>query len=113
MAPKILRLTLKKEWFDLITSGAKRFEYREYKDHWISRLTKKIWNDQFLSFKEFDEIHFTNGYGHDKPFMRLAYKGICIAEGSQLFTEHNEPINPDGYYFVIELGSVLEVKNND
>ena len=32
---KVLHLTLKKEWFDLILSGDKKIEYREIKNHWV------------------------------------------------------------------------------
>jgi len=32
----ILRLTIKKEWFDMIQSGEKKEEYREIKPYWIS-----------------------------------------------------------------------------
>ena len=35
---KILKLTLKKQYFDQIISGEKLEEYREVKKHWISRL---------------------------------------------------------------------------
>jgi hypothetical protein len=31
---KILYLTLKKKWFDMILSGEKKEEYREIKEHW-------------------------------------------------------------------------------
>ncbi len=35
---KILKLTLKKKWFDLILSGDKKEEYREIKPYWVRRL---------------------------------------------------------------------------
>ena len=34
-----LQLSLKKKWFDMILSGEKKEEYREVKNHWISRFT--------------------------------------------------------------------------
>lgn len=36
---KTLKLTLKKQWFDMIASGVKKEEYREIKPYFISRLT--------------------------------------------------------------------------
>jgi len=30
----ILHLTVKKKWFDLIASGDKKIEYREFKSYW-------------------------------------------------------------------------------
>ncbi len=38
MAEKILHLTLKKKWFDMIAYGEKPEEYREIKPYWITRL---------------------------------------------------------------------------
>lgn len=38
---KILHLTLKKEWFDMVASGEKPEEYREIKPYWQSRLEGK------------------------------------------------------------------------
>jgi len=32
--PKVLHLTLEREWFDQIAKGLKRHEYREYKPYW-------------------------------------------------------------------------------
>lgn len=34
----ILKLTLKKKWFDMIESGVKLEEYREIKPYWMARL---------------------------------------------------------------------------
>jgi hypothetical protein len=52
MSMKILTLNLKKEWFDDIKSGKKKFEYREYKPYWIKR----------LEGKNFDKIKICLGY---------------------------------------------------
>ena len=35
---KILELSLKKEWYDMIECGEKREEYREVKPYWVKRL---------------------------------------------------------------------------
>ena len=63
---KILHLTLKKKWFDLISSGEKKTEYREMKPYWKKR----------LEGREFTEIHFKNGYSKDAPFMRIECEGM-------------------------------------
>ena len=49
---RILHLTLKKKWFDMIASGEKREEYRELKPYWHKRLMDKT----------YDAIKFRNGY---------------------------------------------------
>ncbi len=82
---KILRLTLYKKWFDKIASGEKKEEYRENKPYWKARLSKK----------NYDEVHFKNGYNPDSPFMRVKCLGID-------FDKHNNR-------FVIKLGEVLEI----
>lgn len=64
---KILYLTLKKKWFDLIFSGEKKVEYREMKPYWNKRL-KGGW----------DYIQFVNGYGKHRPYMRIKFEGMYI-----------------------------------
>jgi len=104
---KILRLTLHKKWFDLIASGKKHIEYREHKPHWISRLMNKGG-----PVKQFDEIHFANGYGNNRPFMRTGFDGIVTftpGEGPSFFEPHNgEELT--GRTFAIFIGEVLEVR---
>lgn len=94
---KILHLTLKKKWFDLIASGEKVEEYREVKPYWTKRLVKNG------KFKHFDEVYFKNGYGKDSPFMRVEFIRIvfsksCMSDGEELY--------------VVELGEILEIKNH-
>ena len=104
MKQRILHLTLNRKWFDLISKGKKVFEYREYKPHWISRLLKD-------GTKNFNEVHFTNGYGKNRPFMRCEFLGVSIMEGINCNPDNNEPIDNNKKYFVIALGDVLEIKN--
>jgi hypothetical protein len=49
--PKVLHLTLEREWFDQIAKGIKRNEYREY-------------------------ILFRNGYAANAPEMLVEYRGL-------------------------------------
>lgn len=56
---KILHLSLKNKWFKEILEGKKKIEYRKIKPYWTKR----------LEGKEYDHIHFVNGYGKDKPWM--------------------------------------------
>lgn len=71
---KILHLTLKKKWFDLIASGEKKEEYREIKPYW----------DRRLDNNEFDAIQFRNGYRPDSPTLLIELKehisGLGIIE---------------------------------
>ncbi len=103
---KILRLTLKKKWFDLIASGQKTIEYREVNDYWRARLIHKNYTD----YKDFDEIHFRNGYKKKAPFMRIRWVGV-----SAINSEYHKPENGEklkGMQFTIFLGEILEIKNH-
>jgi hypothetical protein len=81
---KILHLTLLKKWFNEIELGIKTTEYRDIKPYWTTRLLNK----------EFDEIHFKNGYGKNSPFMRVEFKELRIEKGK----------------YALKLGNILEVK---
>lgn len=81
---KILHLTLKKKWFDLIKNKEKKIEYREIKPYWTQR----------LEGKEFNEIWFKNGYSKNAPFMRIQLKKIIKKEKYEL-----------------HLGEIIETKN--
>jgi len=63
---RVLHLTLYRQWFYMIDSGLKKEEYREIKPYWIKRLRGR----------EYEEIHFRNGYGLNAPKMIVECKGI-------------------------------------
>ncbi len=86
----ILRLTLHKKWFDEISRGIKRVEYREDKGYWRARLANR----------HYDEIHFKNGYRPNSPFMRVQCLGIELMDTST-----------EKAHYAIKLGRILEVKN--
>lgn len=125
---KILHLTLKKKWFDMIASGEKREEYREIKQYWVSRLTvcnapKEFKDDNrgyadnfcfdvdnghspddilkasYAKFKEFDLIEFRNGYGKDAPCIYFECKGISFGWGIKEWGAE-----PETEYFCIQIG---------
>lgn len=118
---KTLHMTLKKKWFDMILSGEKKEEYREFKPYWIKRLIcyefawdcktvemAKIHRDACPNgfFKPYDTITFKNGYAYDAPEMVVECKGIHIdyglsTWGAELGTK----------YFVLSLGEILSTKN--
>lgn len=118
---KILRLTLKKEWFAMIASGEKKEEYREVKPYWISRLVDGLgaphscedFNFKFLGHKHsmdspqyYDIVEFKNGYRKDAPLMQVEIKDITIDVGKEKWgAEWAKP------YFIIKLGKILSIKN--
>lgn len=69
---KILHLSLKKQWYDLINSGEKKEEYREMTPYWIKRITNieyhlfevntLIMTGKKIPMKPYTHVHFTLGY---------------------------------------------------
>jgi hypothetical protein len=111
---KILHLTLTKKPFDLTASGLKKYEYREKKPYWFSRL--RFQDGKCLRFKKYDEIHYRNGYGYDKPFCKVEWGGISIIscnvpKESRFYPQFNEELIYPHSYYVIMNGRVLETKN--
>ena len=70
---KVLCLTLKKKWFDLIKQGIKTEEYREIKPYWETR----------LSGRHYDIVKFRNGYQHNAPTIVYEIKEISITNGKE------------------------------
>ena len=100
---KILHLTLKKKWFDLIASGEKKHEFRESKKHWLDRLIAKDGKP-----KKFDEIHFRNGYKKDSPSMRVECGEIGFTSPQWFTPKCGEVLWLNT--IVICLGKVIEIR---
>ncbi len=103
---RILHLTVKKKWFDLIASGEKTIEYRQGKAYWEKRLLDENGNSI-----EFAEVHFRNGYSRNAPFMRVEFKDLGRWEGSSPWPccgAHGEVVNHGD--FGINLGKILETR---
>lgn len=101
---KILHLTLKKKWFDMIASGKKKEEYLEMKPYWQHRLVKQgYWHTQAV--KDFDIIRFKNGYGKNAPTMDVEFLGGYPADfGLKEWGGHDHTTLR---IFVLKLGKIL------
>lgn len=99
-AARVLRLTLKKRWFDMIASGEKREEYR----------TPGKWILSRLEGKEYDRIEFKNGYGQNVPTMEVEYLGWAYSFGKRQWGGGGEQGKP---FATIYLGRVLSRQNSD
>ena len=89
---KILHLTLKKRWFNLIAKGIKREEYREIKPYWHIRFNK-----------EYDAVLFRNGYQNDSPELLIELKDITKGYG---VIEWGAPKGKAVY--ILELGDIIK-----
>ena len=95
-APRVLRLTLKRKWFDMIASGEKCEEYRAPGKWILSR----------LEGKEYDKIEFKNGYG-DVPTIEVEYLGWSYGTGRPEWGGTGERVA------VIYIGRILKQNDKD
>jgi hypothetical protein len=97
---RILHLTLKKKWFDMIASGEKKEEYRDMKPYW----TKRLFNDLGDRFepKSFDKVVFKNGYATNAPTIVVECLGIQKDLGMMTWGAEQ-----DVEYYIIQLGNIL------
>lgn len=128
---KVLHLTIKKKWFDMIASGEKPEEYRDLKRFWASRFLCKIqvpwggfmwaWKDitdgdyEFNQWKKgtggapvfetFSSVKFVNGgnFHPSHPALSVGFNGIEIREGNPAWGAE-----PGKKYFVIKLGERID-----
>lgn len=95
-ALRVLRLTLKRKWFDMIASGEKREEYREVGP----------WINSRIHGKKYDVVEFKNGYGTSVPTVIVEYKGAMHGTGKSEWGAI-----PGKHYLVLRLGKVISSKN--
>jgi len=122
---KILHLTLKKKWFDMIASGEKKEEYRTIKKYWAKRLVgswiyklsrsipeNAVYIDNCFpdfaieKFKNFTKVIFTNGYAKNSPKIIIECLGIEIGKAKPEWSD-----NWQGEVFVIKLGKIISRTN--
>jgi hypothetical protein len=84
----ILHLVLKKKWYDMISSGEKKEEYREIKPYWIKRLSQD---------KKYDVVCFHLGYTNTT--LSFLIESIEKGVGNPKWGAE-----PGKEYFVIKLG---------
>ena len=95
---KVLKLVLKKKWFDMILSGKKKEEYRERTRYWNSR----FFDRDDVSWKDFDAVMFLEGYRKDRRKMLVEIKDIGFGTGRP-----DWGANEGETYFVISLGKII------
>jgi hypothetical protein len=104
-AERILHLTLKKKWYDMIASGEKKEEYRDVKEYWEVRL--KDWDG---CYKVYDYVLFKNGYSKDAPSMKVEFKGIYYNNNPNpkwIDGDLKDKNGLDKHFYIIKLGKVI------
>lgn len=102
----LLYLTLKRKWYDLIASGVKREEYRDYKPFWTSRIDR--WSGQINKHRV---VAFSLGRRKPDMFFLCEPKGSGVEPAMLYFRsclhydwgEHSAP------HYVIPLDSRVEL----
>lgn len=103
---RILNLTLKAQWFDMILANIKKEEYREMKDYWFGRLLNLECPFAKGMFKEYDIVRFTHGYAKNARQMDVKFLRMSIETGRPEWGAV-----PGRPYITIFLGEVLSTKN--
>lgn len=99
---KVLHLTLKKKAFEVMVTGEKCFEIRKV-TKWI---TSRLWTDDG-SRRDYDYVHFVNGYGKTKPYFKAVFLGFRYITGEFEFSNGLKVSAQDD--IIILLGEVFEV----
>ena len=102
MTKNVLKLTLKKKWFDLMMSGFKKIEFRTPSEWIYSRLM-----DENGNAKKYDLIEFKNGYAKNAPSFYCEFLGWDIEEHPTEYFFGSEKIITEVGTIKIFLGKVL------
>lgn len=111
----VFPLVLKRKWYDMIASGAKKEEYRESKKHWWPRFAN--WDAN--SMPTCDEDFIFNGCKPKVVAFSLGYKksdmffiADAVLDPDAKYperTRHPEWGEPDSPHYVIKLGERVEL----
>ncbi len=103
---KILKIAILKDAFDEILSGEKTEEYQDFIPFWEEQLLIK--DKEGVRFREYDAVEFRNGFEANVPSVLVEWKGTEL----EFFDEAPRGSkDPEDYYFVINLGKIIETKN--
>lgn len=83
-----LYLTLKKKWYDMIASGGKRQEYRDYKQYWKVRIDNWCAKDAILV------VAFSCGRRKADMFFTVDRENPVIVSKRAAFRNWGEPDKP-------------------
>ena len=89
----MITLPIKKQWFDMIVSGEKKEEYRDYTPYYLSRFG--------TYFEKRITIRLRNGYHADSPY------AICEVIPHYGYGRAEWGAEPEKKYIVLEIKFVL------
>lgn len=108
---KILHLTLKKKWFDMIASGEKTEEYREIKPYWWKRLVTGLSLEAWAAspgpdpdFIPYTHVRLQHGYKKYAPYILAKIDDIRFDLPEPGWCE---PEDEEDLFFVIVIGKII------
>lgn len=115
----MLTLPMKKKWFDMVKSGEKKEEYREFKEYYETRFSHVFGLDWTLKLNERyakatgleyaeqrkGRIRFRNGYGEDKP----AFVAECTLRKGTGREEWGA--KPGKQYYILDIHGIYDCDN--
>lgn len=115
MKTKTLYLPIEKKWFNLILSGEKKEEYRDFKPYYARRFYDKncikiVDNEIALEIIQFEHVILKNGYDKNAPEIIIECLGIKLGIGKKIWGANDKKC------FIISLGkivSTLNIKSNE
>ena len=100
----ILNMTIKRQWFDMISSGEKREEYRNVDNSQVKNARESIYN---YEYGEYYVMDLRNGYRMSSRALAIQVYGIILRSGKDsIHPEWGEPTDRD--HLVIILGDVIK-----
>lgn len=103
---KVMIISLKKVWFDLMETGEKDFEMRD-PSKWIE---SRLYNPDG-SVKHHDYVLAFNGYGYDKPWFICKYEGFGTQYSNHYTFSNGVQLQQKSNQYMLFLGPVLHKGN--
>ena len=98
-------LPIKKQWFDMILSGEKKEEYREFKQYYRSRFSKHFnMNDGLPVDDGTCDILFRNGYSSDSPSF-VAECSLMVGTGKEEWGAEKDVV-----YYILRIKGIRNIK---
>jgi hypothetical protein len=96
-----IKLSLRKEAFQQVLSGKKKYEYRDVSEWIESRLLKDN------TWRKYEFIEFTNGYGYHKPWLKCRFKGVSVMKRGETLGGFKCAAKT----YAIRLGEIIQTRN--
>ena len=101
----MLIVPIKRKWFDMILSGAKKEEYRDIKPYWRSRLYNEGFVDRYgLPVPWQAPVMFRNGYGRAAS----CFTALCSADVRHGKPEWGAELHRE--YYVLKILKIINRK---